>query len=206
MLYEPILLKRKYDCTNLSVRVDTATDRTVRKRTGTWSNTSIRSRSLPWTTRTGAADAPGPQPFGRHLGAGRRLVRPTFVNTIGDGRAGELAEETGLEAPQWPSLVDLPPSPTMSTEVCRMYQAQQLPRRRRSGHAEGEESYLQFRWPTLPMLSVVGTRRQVTNGGRSRAQRTRRSRSARRGGPARACMMTPAGPPTRRGRRTANAE
>jgi 8-oxo-dGTP pyrophosphatase MutT (NUDIX family) len=81
------------------------------------------------------------------------------VNTIGDGRAGELAEETGLEAPQWPSLVDLPPSPTMSTEVCRMYQAQQLPRRRRSGHAEGEESYLQFRWPTLPMLSVVDTRR-----------------------------------------------
>jgi hypothetical protein len=27
MLYEPILLKRKYDCTNLSVRVDTATDK-----------------------------------------------------------------------------------------------------------------------------------------------------------------------------------
>jgi hypothetical protein len=78
MLYEPILLKRKYDRTNLSVRVDTATDRTVRKRTGTWSNTSIRSRSLPWAARTGAADAPGPQPFGRHLGAGRRLVRPTL--------------------------------------------------------------------------------------------------------------------------------
>ena len=47
MLYEPILLKRKYDCTNLSVRVDTATDRTVRKRTGMWSNTSIRSRCCP---------------------------------------------------------------------------------------------------------------------------------------------------------------
>jgi hypothetical protein len=98
MLYEPILLKRKYDRTNLSARVDTATDRTVRKRTGTWSNTSIRSRSLPWTTRTGAADAPGPQ-----RSDGTWEVAPAcatnLVNTIGDGRAGELAEENRARGP-----------------------------------------------------------------------------------------------------------
>jgi 8-oxo-dGTP pyrophosphatase MutT (NUDIX family) len=48
-------------------------------------------------------DQPGEQP----LDTGRR----------------ELAEETGLEAALWSTLVDLRPSAGMSTEVCRVYQA-----------------------------------------------------------------------------------
>jgi 8-oxo-dGDP phosphatase len=67
----------------------------------------------------------------------------------------ELAEETGLAAATWSTLVDLRPSPGISTEAGRVYQA--------SG-AQGEERDLQSRWvPLQEALSEVLAGR-ITNG------------------------------------------
>jgi len=76
----------------------------------------------------------------------------------------ELAEETGLEAVTWSTLVELRPSPGISTEVCRVYQAEHLRQGERIGEEEGEERDLRSRWvPLQEALSEVLAAR-ITNG------------------------------------------
>jgi ADP-ribose pyrophosphatase len=76
----------------------------------------------------------------------------------------ELAEESGLEAVTWSTLVELRPSPGISTEVCRVYQAEHLRQGERIGEEEGEERDLRSRWvPLQEALSEVLAAR-ITNG------------------------------------------
>jgi 8-oxo-dGTP pyrophosphatase MutT (NUDIX family) len=97
-----------------------------------------------WELPAGLCDKPGEQP----LTAARR----------------ELAEETGLEATQWSVLVDLRPSPGMSTEVVRVYQATELTQQQRPGDAEGEETDLQTQWIPLPQALQHVFQGRITNG------------------------------------------
>jgi ADP-ribose pyrophosphatase len=76
----------------------------------------------------------------------------------------ELAEETGFEAAHWSTLVDLRPSPGMSTEIVRVYQAGQLTQRERSGNAEGEEDDLQSKWLSLSDAVTEVLVGHITNG------------------------------------------
>jgi 8-oxo-dGTP pyrophosphatase MutT (NUDIX family) len=97
-----------------------------------------------WELPAGLRDEPGEHP----LDTARR----------------ELAEETGLEAGSWSTLVDLRPSPGMSTEVCRVYQAEQLTGGKRRGDQEGEEDDLQFRWVPMPDALAEVLDGRITNG------------------------------------------
>jgi 8-oxo-dGDP phosphatase len=76
----------------------------------------------------------------------------------------ELVEETGFEAAQWSTLVDLRPSPGMSTETVRIYQAGQLTEQDRAGDAEGEETDLQCKWVTLSDAVQEVFAGRITNG------------------------------------------
>jgi ABC-type transporter Mla MlaB component len=61
-------------------------------------------------------------------------------------------------------LVDLRPSPGISTEVCRVYQAEQLDTQEQGGGRPDEEGELRSRWVPLPQaVSEVLTGR-ITNG------------------------------------------
>jgi 8-oxo-dGTP pyrophosphatase MutT (NUDIX family) len=64
------------------------------------------ARKYLWELPAGLCDEPGEDP----LDTARR----------------ELAEETGLTAEIWSTLVDLRPSSGISTEVCRVYHAERL--------------------------------------------------------------------------------
>jgi ADP-ribose pyrophosphatase len=77
--------------------------------------------------------------------------------------ARELAEETGFEADQWTTLVDLRPSPGISTEVARVYQAAGLRKGERPGDAEGEESDLETEWVPLPQAISRVLEGRITN-------------------------------------------
>lgn len=65
----------------------------------------------------------------------------------------ELAEETGVRAEEWSTLVDLHLSPGVSTEAGRVYLAERLTIGPREGEAEGEEAFLATRW--LPLEEAV---------------------------------------------------
>jgi 8-oxo-dGTP pyrophosphatase MutT (NUDIX family) len=58
-------------------------------------------------------------PAGQHCGNCPQACDQPGEQPLDTGRR-ELAEETGLEAALWNTLVDLRPSPGMSTEVCRL--------------------------------------------------------------------------------------
>jgi len=75
----------------------------------------------------------------------------------------ELAEETGFEATDWTSLVDLRPSPGISTESARVYQATGLRKRDRPGDADGEESDLEIEWVPLPEAVARALEGRITN-------------------------------------------
>jgi ADP-ribose pyrophosphatase len=76
----------------------------------------------------------------------------------------ELAEEAQLRAAAWRTLVDLRPSPGISTEVCRVYRAEQLDTGEQAGDRPDEESELRSRW--VPLLQAVGDvlAGRITNG------------------------------------------
>jgi 8-oxo-dGDP phosphatase len=81
----------------------------------------------------------------------------------------ELAEETGWTAAEWSTLVDVYPSPGISTERCRIYQAREL--RRPEGAAAGrgpggddEEADLQQRWTPLAEAVFEVLSGNITNG------------------------------------------
>ena len=97
-----------------------------------------------WELPAGLCDKPGEPP----LGTAQR----------------ELAEEAQLRAAAWHTLVDLRPSPGISTEVCRVYQAEQLDTEEQADSRPDEESDLRSRWVPLPQaVSEVLTGR-ITNG------------------------------------------
>jgi 8-oxo-dGTP pyrophosphatase MutT (NUDIX family) len=73
----------------------------------------------------------------------------------------ELAEETGLTAEIWSTLVDLRPSSGISTEVCRVYHAERLTQGNRRGEQEGEKSDLQSRWPPPASQRTLAGRRRI---------------------------------------------
>jgi ADP-ribose pyrophosphatase len=76
----------------------------------------------------------------------------------------ELAEETGWYAARWATLVDVWPSPGMSSEVVRIYVARSLSQRHREGDAAGEEQDLQQRWVNLPEAVRKVLDGRITNG------------------------------------------
>ena len=76
----------------------------------------------------------------------------------------ELAEETGWHAARWATLVDVRPSPGMSSEVVRIYVARGLSERHRDGEEAGEEQDLQQRWLILPEAVRKVLDGRITNG------------------------------------------
>jgi ADP-ribose pyrophosphatase len=77
----------------------------------------------------------------------------------------ELAEETGWTAADWSTLVDLYPSPGISTEKCRIYQARELRRPARApGPRKAEEADLQQRWTPLAEAVFEVLSGNITNG------------------------------------------
>jgi len=76
----------------------------------------------------------------------------------------ELAEEAQLRAATWRTLVDLRPSPGISTEVCRVYQAEQLDAGEQGGGRPDEESELRSRWVALPQAVREVLTGGITNG------------------------------------------
>jgi 8-oxo-dGDP phosphatase len=76
----------------------------------------------------------------------------------------ELAEETGWTAGDWETLVDVFPSPGISTERCRVYQAGRLSQGERPVPPDDEERSLQIRWfPLAKALHGVVSGR-IVNG------------------------------------------
>jgi ADP-ribose pyrophosphatase len=76
----------------------------------------------------------------------------------------ELAEETGIRAAAWSTLVDLHPSPGMSTEAVRVYLATDLEVVERAGDAADEENGLDQRWLPLHQALEEVLSGAITNG------------------------------------------
>lgn len=76
----------------------------------------------------------------------------------------ELAEEAQVRAAAWHTLVDLRPSPGISTEICRVYQAEQLEAQEQEGDRPDEESELRSRWVALPQAVGEVLTGRITNG------------------------------------------
>jgi ADP-ribose pyrophosphatase len=75
----------------------------------------------------------------------------------------ELSEETGLRAQSWTTLMDLHPSPGMSSETARVFLAQDLSSGDPTGEAHGEEAWLITQWMALgDAVNWVGSGR-ITN-------------------------------------------
>ena len=165
MDYEVVRSRREYDGAVVKIRVDTViqpdgsqAEREVVEHAGSVAVVAvddqqrvllIRQYRHPagqhlWELPAGLCDKPGEPP----LDTARR----------------ELAEEGQLRAAAWRTLVDLRPSPGISTEVCRVYQAEQLDAEPQAGDRPDEESELRSRWVPLPQaVSEVLTGR-LTNG------------------------------------------
>jgi 8-oxo-dGTP pyrophosphatase MutT (NUDIX family) len=165
MAYEVVRSRLEYDGALVRVRVDTVVqpdgsraEREVVEHVGSVAIVAvddqqrvllIRQYRHPagqhlWELPAGLCDKPGEPP----LDAARR----------------ELAEEAQLRAAAWRTLVDLRPSPGISTEVCRVYQAEQLHAEEQADSGPDEESELRSRWVPLPQaVSEVLTGR-ITNG------------------------------------------
>jgi ADP-ribose pyrophosphatase len=163
--YEVAESQPEFDGAIIKVRVDTVvlpdgskTEREVVEHTGSVAVVAVDGRQRVllirqyrhpageylWELPAGLRDEPGEDP----LDTARR----------------ELAEETGLEADAWSTLVDLRPSPGISTEVCRVYHAGQVIQGQRRGTHEGEENDLQSRWVPLPEALTEVFDGRITNG------------------------------------------
>jgi len=127
MAYEVVRRRLEYDGALVRVRVDTVVqpdgsraEREVAEHADSVAIVAVDDRQRVllirqyrhpagqylWELPAGLCDKPGEPP----LGTAQR----------------ELAEEARLRAAVWRTLVDLRPSPGISTEVCRVYQAEQL--------------------------------------------------------------------------------
>ncbi len=165
MVYEVVRTRLEYDGALVKVRVDAVVqpdgsraEREVVEHVGSVAIVAIddqqrvlliRQYRHPagqylWELPAGLCDKPGEPPL--------------------DTAHRELAEEAQLRAAAWRTLVDLRPSPGISTEVCRVYQAEQLDTEEQAGSRPDEESELRSRWVPLPQaVSEVLTGR-ITNG------------------------------------------
>jgi ADP-ribose pyrophosphatase len=165
MGYEVVRSRLEYDGALVKVRVDTVVqpdgsraEREVVEHVGSVAIVAIDdqqrvllirryrhpARHYLWELPAGLCDKPGEPP----LGAAQR----------------ELAEEAQLRAAAWRTLADLRPSPGISTEICRVYQAEQLHAEEQAAARPDEESELRSRWVPLPQaVSEVLTGR-ITNG------------------------------------------
>ncbi len=165
MAYEVVRSRQEYDGALVKVRVDTVVqpdgsraEREVVEHVGSVAVVALDDRQRVllirqyrhpagqylWELPAGLRDRPGEPP----LAAAQR----------------ELAEEAQLRAAAWRTLVDLRPSPGISTEVCRVYQARQLDTQEQEGGRPDEEGELRSRWVPLPQaVSEVLTGR-ITNG------------------------------------------
>jgi len=165
MAYEVAASELKYDGAIIRVRTDAVTqpdgtkaDREVVEHTGSVAVVAIddarrvlliRQYRHPagqylWELPAGLCDKPGEDP----LVTARR----------------ELAEETGWTAADWSTLVDLYPSPGISTERCRIYQARGLRPGTPPGRRHDEESDLQQRWTPLAEAVFEVLSGNITNG------------------------------------------
>jgi 8-oxo-dGTP pyrophosphatase MutT (NUDIX family) len=165
MGYEVVRSRLEYDGALVKVRVDTVVqpdgsqaEREVVEHVGSVAIVAIddqqrvlliRQYRHPagqylWELPAGLCDKPGEPP----LVAAQR----------------ELAEEAQLRAAAWRTLVDLRPSPGISTEVCRVYQAEQLDTGEQAGDRPDEESELRSRWVPLPQAVSDVLTGGITNG------------------------------------------
>jgi ADP-ribose pyrophosphatase len=164
MAYQVAQSRCEYDGTVIRVRVDTvelpggAVDREVVEHADSVAVVAVDdgnrvlmirqyrhpARQFLWELPAGLRDQPGEQP----LETARR----------------ELAEEAGLTADRWSTLVDLRPSPGVSTEIVRVYLAGQIKADDRAGAPEGEERDLQSRWILLSEALAEVFAGGITNG------------------------------------------
>jgi 8-oxo-dGTP pyrophosphatase MutT (NUDIX family) len=165
MVYEVVRSRPEYDGALVEVRVDTViqpdgsrAEREVVEHVGSVAVVAvddqqrvllIRQYRHPagqylWELPAGLLDKPGELP----LAAAQR----------------ELAEEAQLGAAAWRTLVDLRPSPGISTEVCRVYQAEQLSTKEREDDRPDEESELRSRWVPLRQAAGEVLTGRITNG------------------------------------------
>jgi len=165
MAYEVVRSRLEYDGAIVKVRVDTVVqpdgsqaEREVAEHVGSVAIVALDDRQRVllirqyrhpagqylWELPAGLRDQPGEPP----LDTARR----------------ELAEEAQLRAATWRTLVDLRPSPGISTEVCRVYRAEQLDAEEQAGGRPDEESDVRSRWvPLREAVSEVLAGR-ITNG------------------------------------------
>jgi ADP-ribose pyrophosphatase len=165
MVYEVVGSRLEYDGALVTVRVDTVVQpdgsRAEREVVGHVGSVAVvavddRQRVLLirqyrhpagqhlWELPAGLCDKPGEPPL--------------------DTAQRELAEEARLRAAVWRTLVDLRPSPGISTEVCRVYQAEQLDTEEQAGGRPDEESELRSRWVPLPQAVNEVLTGRITNG------------------------------------------
>jgi 8-oxo-dGDP phosphatase len=165
MVYEVVRSRLEYDGAIVRVRVDTVVqpdgsraEREVVEHVGSVAVVAvddqqrvllIRQYRHPagqylWELPAGLCDKPGEPP----LGAAQR----------------ELAEEAQLRAAAWRTLADLRPSPGISTEVCRVYRAEQLDAGDQAGGRPDEESEQRSRWVPLPQAVSEVLAGRITNG------------------------------------------
>lgn len=165
MAYEVMRSRLEYDGALVKVRVDTVVEpdgsqaeREVVEHVGSVAVVAVDDRQRVllirqyrhpagqylWELPAGLCDKPGEPP----LHAAQR----------------ELAEEAQLRAADWRTLVDLRPSPGISTEVFRVYQAEQLDTEEQAGGRPDEESELPSRWVPLPQAVREVLTGRITNG------------------------------------------
>lgn len=160
MAYEVVRSETKYDGKIVSVRVDTVSEpdgsevpREVAEHVDSVAIVALDEQQRVLLIRQYR------QPFQQYLWELPAGLRDQPDEAPIRTAQRELAEETGFEAADWRTLVDLRPSPGISTEVARVYRATGLTQRSRTGDAEGEESDLELRW--LPLEEAIA---QVLDG------------------------------------------
>ena len=165
MAYEVVRSRQEYDGALVRVRVDTVVqpdgsraEREVVEHVGSVAVVAVDDRQRVllirqyrhpagqylWELPAGLCDKPGEPPL--------------------DAAQRELAEEAQLRAAAWRTLVDLRPSPGISTEVCRVYQAGQLHAEEQANSGPDEESDLRSRWVPLPQAVNEVLTGRITNG------------------------------------------
>src|SRR5882724_4911400 len=138
MAYELVRSEPRYDGAIIGVRVDTVVlpdgsqvDREVVTHAGAVAIVALDDQQRVLLIRQYR------QPAGQYLWELPAGLLDQAGELPPEAARRELAEETGVRARTWSTLVDLRPSPGFSTEVCRVYQAEHLTLGDRVGPQEG---------------------------------------------------------------------